>query len=165
MDPSLLHPRPWGSAQTRAGQILPGAWVPTLHPGRDASLSRTSCYPWAAADLLADGQVQTSAPSLQQRLGLSPTWMEVQVVMMLVSYMVLLSLTSSGKTGLFSVFGGVVTGGEGFLGERFTSVPLPKAWMAFPGGGGGGRRCLGGLHPGQGEQGDGEVPYGDRGFP
>ena len=21
---------------------------------------------------------------------------------------------------------------EGFLGDRFTSVPLPKAWMAFP---------------------------------
>lgn len=82
-------------------------------------------------------RVQTSAPSLQQRRGLGPTWTEVQVVMMLVSYMVLLSLMSSGKAGLFSVFGGRVTGGEGFLGERFTSVPLPKAWMAFPGGGAG----------------------------
>lgn len=52
--------------------------------------------------------------------------------MMLVSYIVLLSLMSSGNAGLFSVFGGRVMGGKGFLGERFTSVPLPKAWMAFP---------------------------------
>ena len=65
--------------------------------------------------------------------------------MMLVSYMVLLSLMSSGKAGLSSVFGGRVTGGEGFLGERFTSVPLPKAWMAFPGGGAG--DVYGGLQP------------------
>lgn len=86
---------------------------------------------------------------------------------MLVSYMVLLSLMSSGKAGLFSVFGGRVTGGEGFLGERFTSVPLPKAWMAFPGGGGQ-EMVKGGCTPvvmGQGEEGDREAPYGDRGFP
>jgi len=64
--------------------------------------------------------------------------MEVQVVMMLVSYMVLLSLMSSGKAGLFSTLGSIVMGGEGFLGERLTSVPLPKAWIAFPEGR---RRC------------------------
>lgn len=46
---------------------------------------------------------------------------------MFVSYIVLLSLMSSGNAGLFSVFGGRVMRGEGFLGERLTSVPLPKA--------------------------------------
>lgn len=111
-------------------------------------------------------RVQTSGPSWQQRPGSGPTWTEVQVVMTLVSYMVLLSLMSSGKAGLFSVFGGRVTGSEGFLGEKLTSVPLPKAWMAFPGG----RRWLWrGCIPavmGQGEgDGDGKVPYGDRDFP
>lgn len=60
------------------------------------------------------------------------TWSEVQVLMTLVSYAVLLSLTSSGSAGLFSVFGSTVTAGLGFLGATFTSVPFPKAWMAFP---------------------------------
>lgn len=43
-----------------------------------------------------------------------------------------LSLRSSGKEGVFSTLGAWVAGNEGFLGDRFTSVPLPKAWMAFP---------------------------------
>lgn len=43
-----------------------------------------------------------------------------------------LSLRSSGKEGVFSTRGACVAWNEGFLGERFTSVPLPKAWMAFP---------------------------------
>lgn len=43
-----------------------------------------------------------------------------------------LSLRSSGKEGVFSTLGACVAWNEGFLGDRFTSVPLPKAWMAFP---------------------------------
>lgn len=132
---------------TRDGRILPGTWVPTLHPDRDACTEQDffAAHRLQPISWLTDPpRVQTSVPSLQQRPGSGSTWTEVQVVMTLVSYMVLLSLMSSGKAGLFSVFGGGVTGGEGFLGEMFTSVPLPKAWMAFPGTG----DVYGGLHPG-----------------
>lgn len=62
------------------------------------------------------------------------TWTDVQVVMTLVPRLVL-SLRSSGKEGVFSTRGACVAWNEGLLGERFTSVPLPKAWMAFPVGG------------------------------
>lgn len=57
------------------------------------------------------------------------------MLMTLVSCAVLLSLTSSGRIGLFSVFGSTVAAGLGFLGDRLMSVPFPKAWMAFPGSG------------------------------
>lgn len=59
------------------------------------------------------------------------TWTDVQVVMTLVPRLVL-SLRSSGKEGVFSTRGACVAWNEGFFGDRFTSVPLPKAWMAFP---------------------------------
>lgn len=62
------------------------------------------------------------------------TWTDVQVLMTLVPRLVL-SLRSSGKEGAFSTRGACVAWNEGFLGDRFTSVPLPKAWMAFPVGG------------------------------
>lgn len=68
------------------------------------------------------------------------TWTEVQVVMTLVPRLVL-SLRSSGKEGVFSARGACVAWNEGFLGERFPSVPLPKAWMAFPVGEEGAGRC------------------------
>lgn len=59
------------------------------------------------------------------------SWTDVQVVMTLVPRLVL-SLRSSGKEGVFSTRGACVAWNEGFFGDRFTSVPLPKAWMAFP---------------------------------
>lgn len=43
-----------------------------------------------------------------------------------------LSLRSSGNEGVLSIRGACVAWNGGFLGDRFTSVPLPKAWMAFP---------------------------------
>lgn len=46
-----------------------------------------------------------------------------------------LSLRSSGKEGAFPARGACVGRNEGFLGDMFASVPLPKAWMAFPVGG------------------------------
>lgn len=58
------------------------------------------------------------------------SWTDVQVVMTLVPRLVL-SLRSSGKEGVFSTRGACVAWNEGFFGDRFTSVPLPKAWMAF----------------------------------
>lgn len=64
-------------------------------------------------------------------LAFSPcSWTDVQVVMTLVPKLVL-SLRSSGKEGVFSTRGACVAWNEGLLGDRFTSVPLPKAWMAF----------------------------------
>lgn len=62
------------------------------------------------------------------------TWTDVQVVMTLVPRLVL-SLRSSGKEGVFPARGACVARNEGFFGDMFTSVPLPKAWMAFPVGG------------------------------
>lgn len=59
------------------------------------------------------------------------TCTDVQVVMTLVPRLVL-SLRSSGREGIFSSRGACVAWKEGLLGDRFTSVPLPKAWMAFP---------------------------------
>ena len=43
-----------------------------------------------------------------------------------------LSLRSSGNEGVLSTRGACVAWNGGLLGDRFTSVPLPKAWMAFP---------------------------------
>lgn len=62
------------------------------------------------------------------------TWTDVQVVTTLVPRLVL-SLRSSGKEGVFPARGACVARNEGFFGDMFTSVPLPKAWMAFPVGG------------------------------
>lgn len=58
------------------------------------------------------------------------SWMDVQVVMTLVPRPVL-SLRSSGKEGGFSTRGAWVARMGGLFGDKFTSVPLPKAWMAF----------------------------------
>lgn len=64
----------------------------------------------------------------------------MHVVMTLVPRPVL-SLRSSGKEGIFSTLGACVAWTAGFLGDKFTSVPLPKAWMAFPVGKRAGRHC------------------------
>ena len=40
-----------------------------------------------------------------------------------------LSLRSSGNEGVLSTRGACVAWNGGLLGDRFTSVPLPKAWM------------------------------------
>lgn len=61
------------------------------------------------------------------------TWVEMQVMLTLVLSTRLLSLTLYGKDEVLPMEGGRVRSGCGrALGEEVRSVPLPKAWIAFP---------------------------------